>query len=126
MSDLIYREAALAAAMKVRDEAKAFGIPQMAMGASKVADDLRTIQTHELAPEVKVKPLVWVQCEGDLWSSEGAYLYFIDKVKRGFSVNGVLGVQDTLEEAKAAAQADYEARILSALDLPDAQKGEAR
>ncbi len=43
MNDLISRHAALAACQKVADEAKAYGIPQMTMGAHTCRDAIREL-----------------------------------------------------------------------------------
>lgn len=72
------------------------------------------------AQGVKVKPLEWVTpsptTDGQWQDTTGIYdieecILFIGHVETGIRF-------ETVKEAKAAAQADYEARILSALDLP--------
>jgi hypothetical protein len=88
-----------------------------------------------VAPGVRVKPLEWEE-EPDRdpnypkWTADtgmGKH-YFVFKAwwgsqqKWGFA--GVDGFYHTKDEAKAAAQADYEARILAALDTPAPAMGE--
>jgi len=85
------------------------------------------LTARESAGEVKVKPLVWIgdnYSEGIFWSATtefGQYQVRESEVSGiymqwdGFCM-GVLGKGfDTSDEAKAAAQADYETRIRSAL-----------
>lgn len=71
----------------------------------------------------KVKPLVWV-CEGG-WRWKGVppdgffksvAKWVWEKPSGGFKHAGSVEVFDTIEAAKAAAQVDYESRILSALE----------
>jgi hypothetical protein len=69
-----------------------------------------------------VKPLVWQQCGTDCLRVNtvfGRYEVMWGKGLDGtfLDIAGKLLKHDTLEAAKAAAQADYEARILAALDL---------
>lgn len=90
------------------------------------------LSTHAAAPaqEVKVKALVWEDFDG--WGSKANAMlltsYMINRWSDGkFEVSvsapgygtGFDGERfhRTMAEAKAAAQADYSARILSALDL---------
>jgi hypothetical protein len=85
-----------------------------------------------VAPGVRVKPLAWIDFEGkgakapawneanymiQLWS-DGRYE--ISASYPGYStfIEGTDRWYDTLDAAKAAAQADYEARILAAIDTP--------
>ena len=88
-------------------------------------------QIAPLLTAVKVKPLVWVVHPVGLvaGSYSGGSSYMIDtRGKRPTIMKGLTFAQqfDTLEAAKAAAQADYEARILSAVDaVPVAQAVEA-
>ena len=76
---------------------------------------------RKLAEAREVKPLEWVPGIGDELIARSAYgKYAICKpwfTGRGmFWLRGIFnGNYDSLEAAKAAAQADYEARILSAL-----------
>lgn len=88
----------------------------------------RNAQDAINAIQPTVKPLVWVEPKADgvfaerIWASE---IYTIEKRNHAevFDLyctlwDGDNSVRfDTLEAAKAAAQADYEARILSALDM---------
>lgn len=72
---------------------------------------------------VKVKPLVWVELEkyrhGGKYSADGYTIRYVE----GFFILDFVGDGKwewrwtTLEPAKAAAQADYEARIMAALDV---------
>lgn len=74
---------------------------------------------------IKVKPLEWRQFTDDAWVAPteiGRYrIYWYggnDWCSFLESGNGAFNAASaSLEAAKAAAQADYEARILSALDL---------
>lgn len=71
----------------------------------------------------RIKPLVWVQSRRIDWMwqvtawvpydirCEGGIGYLVD-----YESETIAGPYDSLNEAKAAAQADYEARILSALE----------
>ena len=77
------------------------------------------------ATAVKVKPLVWREGENSVFlhGAGGGNSYTIMPTMRGgFRVYGVPGNSDgaaeksTVESAKAAAQADYEARILAAIE----------
>jgi hypothetical protein len=91
-----------------------------------------------VAPGVRVKPLVWIDFEGkgakapawneanymiQLWS-DGRYE--ISASYPGYStfIEGTDRWYDTLDAAKAAAQADYERRIITALDTPAPAMGE--
>ncbi|NKX40857.1 hypothetical protein HGG71_05160 [Rhodobacteraceae bacterium R_SAG2] len=79
-------------------------------------------QARESADGVKVKPLVW-ECEGGWrWKGTPPDGFFASVAKwvwqapkGGFKHAGCKDPLATLEEAKAAAQADYEARIKAAL-----------
>jgi hypothetical protein len=78
---------------------------------------------------VKVKPLVWQEAydgnhrKGDLYCTRSPVSFAPIAAHRkhdGWWLNVDCKTYHTLEAAKAAAQADYEARILAALDLtPD-------
>ncbi|AUQ64393.1 hypothetical protein [Phaeobacter inhibens] len=80
-------------------------------------------QARESADGVKVKPLVW-ECEGGWrWKGTPPDGFFTSVAKwvwqapkGGFKHAGTKEPFATLEEAKAAAQADYEARIKAALE----------
>jgi hypothetical protein len=89
------------------------------------AAEARIAELEAALPAVKVKPLVWldntksgfycdtiVGCYAVIAQSRDHFFACFD----GISVDNC--ISHTLEAAKAAAQADYEARILSALDLP--------
>ena len=81
-----------------------------------------------------VKPLVWVQCEGNfngqnvwcfdalkwMWivqNNGGQYIWCEDVTPTWAPASPVRGSFDTLAAAKAAAQADYETRIMSAITI---------
>ena len=71
---------------------------------------------------VKVKPLVWeYHPSGTIAAPPTGQAYIIDTRTKGIAyfVKGVYPSPqfDTVDDAKAAAQADYEARILAALDV---------
>ena len=74
---------------------------------------------------VRVKPLVWeYHPAGKIAAPPTGHAYIIDTRMKGrcYSVKGFNPKRefDSLDEAKAAAQADYEARILAALEpAPD-------
>ncbi|MFV1689996.1 hypothetical protein VWZ40_00905 [Phaeobacter sp. JH20_21] len=92
--------------------------------AKAVLSDLNAYrQARENADGVKVKPLVW-ECEGGWrWKGTPPDGFFASVAKwvwqapkGGFKHAGTKELFATLEEAKAAAQADYEARIKAALE----------
>lgn len=138
MTDLISREAAIASAMKTRDEARDFGLAQMAMGAAKVADDLRALSSVHA---VKVKPLVWESASKGAWGDQnteraaafGGWYYMMDDQDSSAGAvfsEFVMSDDDACtssarevyhgycyEAAKTAAQSDYEARILAAIEV---------
>ena len=108
MSDLIRREDAIAAATSCPDS----------HWGPWIAERLRALP----AVQPEVKPLVWFEAElpskgGGKFASEG---YTIRRIE-GLWLLDFAGTSksawrfSTLEVAKAAAQADYEARILAAL-----------
>lgn len=85
---------------------------------------------------VRVKALEWKEVEGNLptqrvwifdalkwmWivqNDGGNFIWCEDVTPSWAPASGVRGVFPTLEAAKAAAQADYEARILAALEVSD-------
>lgn len=77
---------------------------------------------------VKVKPLEWTEFTfaglPSFWNAEAApfgVYYRIERDRDCFwmSLGEEWSLHDTPEEAKAAAQADYERRILSALEVDD-------
>lgn len=79
---------------------------------------------------VEVKALEWEECSDRCWDADGmGKLYRVmkrvdgtAKLKHGVYDGGV--EYNTLEAAKAAAQADYEARILSALSTTEGKDNE--
>ena len=76
------------------------------------------------ATTVKVKPLVWRQVDDDDFEAAKYNCHIVSDGKGwGLAPLGWPCLGDhpypTLEAAKAAAQADYEASILSAIEVPD-------
>lgn len=74
-------------------------------------------------PDVKVKPLVWAAGDGksrskDCFTAKDGFggFYTVVEAQWSHSQMGVYLTEATDEAAKAAAQADCEARILSALE----------
>lgn len=84
-----------------------------------IVDALRAIP----AVQVGVKPLIWVEeTDGSGWYAVSmGYQFTIRETARGFRYwcfdASHATFYPTIEAAKAAAQADYEARILSALTV---------
>lgn len=82
-----------------------------------IVDALRTIPSTQ----VSVKPLEWVYDEmRGVWSAQdgfGRHYTVSDSQWFHGSLSEFIWVDGGYEAAKAAAQADYEARILSALDM---------
>ena len=85
----------------------------------------------EKADDVSVKPLEWFEhpnaFPAPTWSAQTGFgFYNIEEVSASDSpayevrlhAHRLVSVNDSLDEAKAAAQADYERRILSALATP--------
>lgn len=88
----------------------------------------------QLAERVKVKPLEWIHAKGNLagqevWSSGDPWVFWIVKnpnerfvwcesfgLEDHIPASPVRGIFDTLADAKAAAQADFDRRIISALE----------
>jgi len=119
-------------------------VPGVALNAAE--RDLIVTALRRLASSdggVKVRELEWEKSEGNLsgqivWSSGDPWVFWIvkdaDKPSyvwcENFNIEGwcpaspVRGVFDTLDAAKAAAQADYASRIRSALVEMPAVKGE--
>lgn len=62
----------------------------------------------------KVKALEWVRGANDYWYAIGVAMYVIWYKMEGYELEHK-STHPTLEAAKAAAQADYESRILAAL-----------
>src|SRR5690606_33094241 len=76
---------------------------------------------------VKVKPLEWREKDNDAYAHSDVGYYEINETRLGFCVyrNTFLVSKDmfeTLEAAKAAGQADYEKRVLSALEPSSARE----
>lgn len=91
------------------------------VGVSREALDMALAAFSDPKAEaVTVKPLVW-EVEGG-WRHIGKpparfadFCYWVMDQDKGYMVPTLKKTYPTLEEAKAAAQADYEARILSAI-----------
>ena len=118
MSDLIRREDALALRDKLADIIGALPMSSIYSALSEYRNAIRA----RPAEQPEVKPLVWFEAElpskgGGKFASEG---YTIRRIE-GLWLLDFAGTSksawrfSTLEVAKAAAQADYEARILAAL-----------
>lgn len=124
MSDMISRADALAECQKVADEAKSYGIPQMSLGAHTCRDAIRALPAYEVA----VKPLEWVEIRPGQYL-EARVIGLLYSVRLGSDgiarwQAGHMGTwfeAPTIAAAKAAAQADYAARIRSALTATPAQ-----
>ncbi|MFV1539424.1 hypothetical protein VWZ88_12730 [Phaeobacter sp. JH20_36] len=123
MTDLIKAAVALAEAVKEQ-----LAYMDMCNDKGDLERDMRNAlttfhQARESADGVKVKPLVW-ECEGGWrWKGTPPDGFFASVAKwvwqapkGGFKHAGTKELFATLEEAKAAAQADYEARIKAALE----------
>ncbi len=100
----------------------------------RASDALRTAAAGASAGAVKVKPLEWVEREGvtgtfDASTPVGHYIATITDDDRGmwFIVGQTMGAYmlPDIDVVKAAAQADYEQRILSALIPEPAKAGDA-
>ena len=88
------------------------------MMARWLSSDLDKLYPPQTAPSVAVKPLLWKGPDsmGEYHSLDGLWGYIIRAGhKDGFWLTEVGDYFPSPDEAKAAAQADYEARILSAL-----------
>ncbi len=97
-------------------------------GAGALAEALMPFLTAALAPQVKVRDLVWN------YGGEGTgYYAHAEVICKGYSIGSEEGKYwanwdasippfDNLEAAKSAAQADYTARIMSALDAPQVKE----
>lgn len=130
MADLIKAADALAEAMDRQGDNMAFVINNVSLPEQwrdKFMMELEQdraqltayLQARESADGVKVKPLVWVKPpdwkDCDLCSEDG--FYEICEGQLLFNPGSEVGsLFETLKAAKAAAQADYEARIKAALD----------
>ena len=90
--------------------------------------NIRPLYAAPPAPSVAVKALEWVEHQVSfpcpLWSAEMSFgVYSIEEASASDSpvyevrlhANKMVAIKDSLSDAKAAAQADYEARIRSAL-----------
>lgn len=110
-----------------------------ALAASRAAPDCHQPDLVTAA-QVRVKPLVWEDFDGmgakasafynanyliTMWRGRGQFEVALSYPGHQTGYDGER-FHDTLEAAKAAAQADYEARILSALDLTPAPAVEPR
>lgn len=80
-----------------------------------------------VTPAVKVKPLVWTQVASSVYDAPaGGYRIFHHGPDGAvgpcniYGPDGFFALRSNLEAAKAAAQADYEAHILSAVDVTPA------
>ena len=122
MSDLIDRDAA----MKLRDTlADIIGAAPMSSIHSALSEYRKAIRALP-AVDVGVKPLEWFEVEkyryGGKYTSEGYTIRYVE----GFFILDFAGYGKaawrfpTIEAAKAAAQADYAARIRSALTVTPA------
>jgi|GEM_PF-3059240 len=86
---------------------------------------LRTLRAAHFLTGAKVKALEWKQADTDYWRAISDYgCYGINKMKKGyFEMDG--DIYADLEAAKAAAQADYSARILSAIEPAPSPRAQA-
>jgi hypothetical protein len=80
---------------------------------------------------VKVKALVWERLSSKIWDASavgGLYrIRYENETWTAFKYGGTFRAdRGTEQEAKAAAQLDYETRILSALDLPGDERVDLR
>lgn len=104
-----------------------------AFASSRAASDCQQ-QDLVTAAQVRIKPLVWEDFDGmgakasafynanyliTMWRGRGQFEVALSYPGHQTGYDGER-FHDTLEAAKAAAQADYEARILAALDLTPA------
>lgn len=70
------------------------------------------------APSVTVKPLEWEDHEGQSYAIGAGAEYLVELSHNGsWYYEDVAGPFDSLDAAKAAAQADYEARIMAAIQI---------
>ena len=71
----------------------------------------------------KVRALEWKQIEPDYWVTDKEWRHNIRQLGQTFRTcaGDKMNAFDSLEAAKAAAQADYERRILSALEPTETQ-----
>ena len=97
---------------------------QSKIDAAREARILAALEV-ERACKGRVKPLVWMECnsgnfkKGECFTARSLVDFAplaIHKKHDGWWLNKDCKTYDTLEAAKAAAQADYEARIMSALE----------
>lgn len=102
--DLISRAAAKVACQKVADEAKGYGIPQMAMSAHTCRDAILALPAADLSSPLGavVKPLVWVVHMNGWLSAE--------------TIGGEFWVQKGLSTSEC--QKRHNARVLAALEPP--------
>lgn len=94
-----------------------------------VADGLRALSAQQREPVVRVKELEWVACADGTHHDTGCN-YEVEQLGGGWRV--IRGVTfggsyvcdvDTLAEAKSAAQADYEQRIMAAIEIQSSDGG---
>lgn len=92
---------------------------------NEAADELSRLAALSAAPQAVVKPLEWdAEENGDFIAVSAVGWFHIGRSVSSWNLtmpSGKVASFATLDEAKAAAQADYEARILSALTTPPAQ-----
>lgn len=109
-------------------------IGDAALAASSAAPDCHQPDLVTAA-QVRIKPLVWnsdneargIGCTYTVWGEAGGYKVSVNGMGPGGIIYGAYRqVYRTVGDAKAAAQADYEARILAALDLTPAPAVEPR
>lgn len=82
--------------------------------------DMLAVAPEPPAVGVGVKPLVWKGDSPNIYASTEFGFYEIDiyyKSKLRWSFNDGFWISDNVEEAKAAAQADYERRIMEAIEV---------
>ena len=129
MNDMIDRDAAIAAVKPWE-----FDSPEGRKDREAAVRNIRAIPA--VTPQVTVKPLVWFEVERGnngygKWTAEG---YTVRKIEGIFMLDFAGAGKSiwrfiTSDDAKAAAQADYEARIRSALTVtpaPDAAEIDLR
>ncbi len=97
-------------------------VQRTALAASQPADPVTNAGCRQT---VKVKPLVWTYVGGETWIARTTIgIASVQKDTHGWGVwlagqnseSVCWRVENTIETAKAAAQADYEGRILAALE----------
>ena len=95
------------------------------------AEEAVRIAYKEGQSSPKIKQLEWEFYYGTFYSAKTAFVDYIIMQENDFTendsncelwVNGFPSLHSTLEEAKAAAQADFEKRVLECLDVKAQQK----